>query len=152
MRPRSNPTTLFTLALAVCTLAGCATGYREPSDAPPGTVAFVHANAPVFIARIDGLTVSRSGFSGKKRFALLPGPHKIEVLYSDMERVELETWRGRHFFAYARAFSEGAATLTLNAQAGRHYFVHDGRNGWANFWRPDITGSNEPVFQDLPVR
>jgi hypothetical protein len=72
----------------------------------------------------------------------------VELQYFSKERIEIEDWYGQRRTAFASKASGGNLSLPFTADAGNHYYVHDGRMD--NRWTPFISQSNAPVFLDLP--
>jgi hypothetical protein len=125
---------------------GCSSGYRTPTDS---TAAYVTANVPLWITRIDGKAVSRMGITGEKQFALSPGNHFIELQYLSREPGLVEDRHGRLRNGHVHYFSKTNAVISFVAEARRHYYVHDGRMD--DRWIPFISEKPVATFLDLPV-
>jgi hypothetical protein len=141
-------------------LAACATKRGEPAEyvEPPkdSSAAYLEAIAPAWLAGVDGKKVSRMNFSGTTRFRISAGPHAVLVRLRGHEWGDTlkfrpppyEGWHGGAFTGEIRIYSTNDAPVRFTAEAGRTYYVHDGRQG-STLWSPFINESRDPVYIDL---
>jgi hypothetical protein len=167
---------LYLLALAGVLQAGCAARYQAPPRSE-SSVAYLEAVAPAWVAAIDGGKTAFFTPKSGKRYRLVPGPHVVEARYEALElryvtarssqiRGEiapvavsdvplsldqpLVTWNSALAETVVPVRSKRGVLLSFTAEAGRSYYLHDGRRD--DDWKPFIDEAREPQFIEFDLR
>ena len=137
--------TLPALAGLALVVSGCAT-YHGPS-AKADNVATLEAIVPAWVTSVDGGKVMAGLGGNNQRVRLAPGVHRIEVRYSALTERTVVDQRGRPHHVKGFVQSRGSCMLSLTAESGHTYYLHDGQVGAT--WKPFIDESVAPVFVDF---